>query len=202
VLKTVTYQHTGDDPVAGTHTIRVTADDRGTGDEVTAEATVVITADNDLPVIDLDTAEEGNHYSVTIDEGDSDVPVSGEVAISDADHDQFVSVTITLTRPPGEDDALDASGISEPTIAATGSDTQIVLTRSGGGSTIGAAFENSIEDIVWVDSTFPEDADLTDRIITIVVNDGEDDSLPAMTTLSINDTDLNNIFFDGFEEAK
>ncbi|BDQ36574.1 hypothetical protein SYK_09340 [Pseudodesulfovibrio nedwellii] len=122
----------------------------------------------------------GADHGATFTEGDAPLSVAGAVDISDVDSDTITKVEITYT--PEEHDALDVdlgSFVDEGTV--TNPDGSVTWTISGDASK--ADYEELLQSL-----TFENDSEaLQDgtREITIRVNDGEDWSNPAQSTITV-----------------
>ena len=106
-----------------------------------------------------------------------------DVTITDADDTTIESATITLTnRPDGADESLSVSGSLPTGITASAYNPatgELVLT----GSATLADYQAAIAQVQYDNAS--ADPDGADRTITVVVNDGDDDSNLATSTISI-----------------
>lgn len=174
---TVTYTPTGD--FYGNDTFTYTNSEGTTG-------TVQVTVNpiNDAPVLalDLSGSQSGTDFSTTYTEGTAVSIADTDSQITDVDDTHIESATVTLTNAQADDVlntppdgtltfTTDTSVPGEITVTITGSDTL-------------AAYEDAIEAITFNNTS--EDPDTTDRIITVVVNDGDTDSNTATTTITVN----------------
>ncbi|HHP7243360.1 MAG TPA: Ig-like domain-containing protein, partial [Elainellaceae cyanobacterium] len=161
------------------------------GVEETATVTVTVNPVNDSPVLDLDGNDSsgtlGSNYLTGFIEGGNLVAIADrDAAIIDVDDTTIESAIITLTnRPDGLIEGLSVSGMLPAGIIAStynSSTGQITLT----GSASLADYQSAIAQIVYNNtSTNPNTAN---RIVTVIVNDGELDSNIVTTTLSITKT--------------
>ena len=168
-----------------TQNYTVTVDD-GNGGTSSKTVTVAINGTNDVPVIDLDadnsSGSSNNDYQITFTEGDSAIAIAdGDRLITDSDHSNIQSATITLTNTkPG--DSLNIAGVDVKFGAAintVGDDTIVTLT----GDFSIADYQDAISSIKFINSS--EDPDSTDRVIRVTVNDGLADSDVATTTVNL-----------------
>ena len=149
-----------------------------------ATATVTVTPLNEPPVVDLNGGGAGTGHSATFTEDGPPVSIvdSTALTITDADvGDGIVSATVTLTnRPNGEAESLDvnvgASGITKSYDSSSG-----VLTLSGVASK--ADYEQVLRTTTYHNSS--DTPDTAERSIEFVVNDGQDDSDAATSTVSV-----------------
>ncbi|MFY0654491.1 MAG: VCBS domain-containing protein [Cyclobacteriaceae bacterium] len=153
----------------------------------TAEGTITNddNASNVAPILDLDASAGGNDFATTFQKGGGSVVISDtDVAISDSDDVNMESVTITLTnRPNGSNEILSVNGSLPSGIiifkAYDNSDGALILS----GSASIADYETAIEQIVYENNSINPNNE--NRIITVVINDGTDNSNPATSTMSI-----------------
>ena len=158
----------------------------GVDDGNRAISTVSITPVNDAPIVDLDASDAGTGYAVTFTEDAGPVNISNDDAlIADPDDTNIESLTVTLTnRPDGVDESL---SLSDPLLLAAGLtlteyDSATGVLRITGAGTL-AEYEAAIRLIQYNNSD--QDPDPIDRIITVVVNDGDEDGNTAVSTVSI-----------------
>ncbi|NEQ38838.1 MAG: VCBS repeat-containing protein, partial [Okeania sp. SIO3I5] len=148
---------------------------------------VVVTPDNDIPVLDLDGDDStipGNDYETTFTEGNGAVAIGdSDIIITDVDNTNIESATIVLTnRPNGTDESLSVNGTLPGSITASSYDSatgEITLTGSG---TL-AEYQTAIAQIEYNNTSVSPDT--TFRSVTVVVNDGNTDSDTATTTINI-----------------
>ena len=148
-----------------------------------------VTAVNDPTVLDLDSDNNsgatGADYQTSFTEGNTNIAITdADVSITDVDNMQLSSVTVILTnRPDGTAESLSVNGTLPAGITVSDSydntDGQIVL--SGAASL--AAYQTALQMIVYNNTS--ENPDNTDRMITVVANDGSVNSNLATTTLSV-----------------
>lgn len=139
---------------------------------------------NDLPLIDLNGAEEGVDFSPQWFEGGAAVAVAdSDATLSDADNPSLQSLTATLTnRPDGAAEWLaattDGTGI---TAAAYDPDTgRLVLT----GPDTTTAFQQVLRSITYQNSA--TDPTSTARVVEVVANDGVEPGNTARSTVRVN----------------
>ena len=203
VIKSITFHNGSDDPRVVDRNITVTVND-GQNDSVPVTSTVHVTAVNDAPVLDLNSADgalqTGN--AVTYVENGKALNIMGTVAIADPDNTTLKGATITLSNAQ----TGDVLGIaSQFGIKVTNSgivNGKITITLSGDASV--ASYEKAIQSITFKNTT--DNPGSADRTVTVQVNDGQSEhnlSNVATTTVSVtavNDApviDLNGPFFPG-----
>ena len=176
----VTYTPDADHCGSDSFTYSVTGGD-------TATVSITVTCANDAPVVDLDTANPGNGATAAFTETDphtgTGVLLAQATGISDVDDTNLESATLTLmNRPDGDADeslsftAPPGSGISGSYAAATG-----VLQLTGSGSR--ADYAAAISSVRYDNTANPPD--VTNRTVTVVVNDGDTGSTPQTATVTV-----------------
>jgi predicted outer membrane repeat protein len=150
-------------------------------------ASINVLAINDAPVIDLDADDSsgatGSGYQTTYNAGGGYQPIvdSADAILSDVDSPILQSMTIQITnRIDGTNESLDSTigglGLIEDFDPATGT-----YTLTGPASV--AVFEQALRSLTYNNaSTTP---DLTQRVITVIANDGVNDSAPVSAFVSI-----------------
>jgi surface adhesion protein len=203
VIKSITFHNGSDDPSVVDRNITVTVND-GQNDSVPVTSTVHVTAVNDAPVLDLNSADGASQtgYAVTYVENGKALNIMGTVSIVDPDNTTLKGATITLSNAQ----TGDVLGIaSQFGIKVTNSgivNGKITITLSGDASV--ASYEKVIQSITFKNTT--DNPGSADRTVTVQVNDGQSEhnlSNVATSTVSVtavNDApvvDLNGPFFPG-----
>ena len=181
VLRTLTYDNTSDDPTGGDRTIEVVVSD---GDNTSAVATSTITVEvaNEVPEVDLDGSTTEIDITVSFTEAAGAVSIVGaDMTVTDADDDNLVSATITLTNLLDGTAELLAVDTTDTDITASYDDSTGVLTLTGS-DTI-ANYQQVLRTLTYDNTS--SDPTSTDRAVEIVVNDGEDDSAARTATVEI-----------------
>ncbi len=167
--------------------------DDGVGTPDQSTLTITVTGTNDAPVLDLDLNDSsgatGGDFNSVFSVGGGPAALGdsfqSDLDISDIDDTNIESAVLTLTnRPDGADEFLVVTVAMPAGITASAynpADGTITLTGSASISDYEAALERIRYDN---NSANPS---LDDRIITITVNDGNDDSNVATATVSMND---------------
>ena len=159
------------------------------GGTTTADLIVTVTGKNDAPVITLDndssSAASGANYETSFQEGGTAISIADtDTIITDIDDTNIESAKIVLTN------ALDGDDLNTPTIAGLTfvKDISVVgkITVTITGSKTLAEYQDAIEQITYINSSATPNE--TDRIIEVTVNDGNDDSNTAITTIKIDAT--------------
>jgi len=189
-IEAVTFSNPDSGLDASNRTVTVVVND-GTNDSNTATTTISInTIANDAPVLDLDADDStttGADFNTTFPELGGPISIGDtDVLITDADDTNIESATITLTNAQAGD-VLDVSGVAGLT---TNVDTSVsgVITVTVTGSASLADYQSAIEAVTFNNTL--DNPDTTPRIVTVVVNDGDDDSNTATTTIAINVTPI------------
>ncbi|MFY0600080.1 MAG: VCBS domain-containing protein, partial [Cyclobacteriaceae bacterium] len=162
-------------------------DDIG-GESNEAMVTITVTG-NTAPTVDLDGNDDsgitGNDLTQSVlDASAGTIVVDDDVTITDATDTQMESVTITLTnRPDGINESLYVDGTLPPGVTVTDpySNADGILVISGIADI--EDYQNILKIIKYIDTATV--ADVTDRVITVTVNDGTLNSTVATSTLKI-----------------
>ncbi len=182
-LEQIQYANTDVAPDETARTITVVVND-GTENSNTATSTISVTGINSVPVIDLNGAAAGTGFSGAFTEGAGAVAIAGgDISVTDTDDTNIESVTITLTNIlDGADESFSVNGALPAGITASAyNSTTGVLTLTG--STSLAAYQTAIQQIEYNNSNGDPADD--NRLITILVNDGNDNSATATSTISV-----------------
>ncbi len=182
-IQQIEYNNASGDPKDDDRTITVVVND-GDDNSSTATTTVSVAKVNTAPVLDLDGSTGGNDFATSFTIGTLPSPIADtDAAITDADDTNIESATITLTnRPDGANETLRVLGALPDGITATNYDSGTgIITLSGSGTL--ESYQAALAQIVYenTDGT----PDLTNRSITVVINDGTDNSNTATTTMSL-----------------
>jgi VCBS repeat-containing protein len=203
VIKSITFHNGSDDPSVVDRNITVTVND-GQNDSVPVTSTVHVTAVNDAPVLDLNSADGASQtgYAVTYVENGKALNIMGTVSIVDPDNTTLKGATITLSNAQ-TGDVLGIASQFGIKVTNTGIvNGKITITLSGDASV--ASYEKVIQSITFKNTT--DNPGSADRTVTVQVNDGQSEhnlSNVATTTVSVtavNDApvvDLNGPFFPG-----
>ncbi|QSZ42096.1 hypothetical protein GJV85_08220 [Sulfurimonas aquatica] len=157
------------------------------GDPITKTLTFDVNTSSGLPVIDLDLSNDndtGNtvNFQTTFTEGGSAVSIADtDSSVTDADSINMASATIVLTNAE-TGDTLDVSSVAGLTTAVDTATPGVITVILTGSDTL-ANYETAIEAITFSNSS--DNPNTTDRIITVKVNDGSNDSALATSTISV-----------------
>ena len=145
--------------------------------------TLVITAANTAPVVDLNGGAAGIDYTTTFTEDGGAVAAvdSTALTVSDVDSANIASATATLTnRPGGNAESLAVTGGSCVGITVTAYNSSTgVLALSG--SATKATYQSCLRTLTYNNSD--QDPDTNPRSITVKVNDGSLDSALATSLI-------------------
>jgi 6-phosphogluconolactonase (cycloisomerase 2 family) len=196
LLDTVQYRSTSGDPSNGgttlTRDVAWVVND-GTDPSVTQHTSISL--GNQAPTVDLNGGGGGTNADQPFFEGGGAVGVaSALLSIADADDANLTSATIVLTNAKAGD-TLSINGALPGGITSaidTSVAGQITVTLSGIASK--ANYTAAIQQVVFNNGS--DNPDTTDRQITVTVNDGEDNSNSAITTVhvgGVNDGPINGV---------
>ena len=182
-LNAITFNNTSDTPNTTSRSITVVVND-GSNNSNTAITTINVIASNDAPVLDLDGSAAGANYIASFVEAGTGVSGSGAVSIADTDRTitdvdsgNIVSATITLTNAQTGD--VLAAGTLPAGITASVVGNVVTLT----GSATLANYQAALNAITFNNTS--DTPNTTPRSITVVVNDGSNNSNIATTTINV-----------------
>ena len=140
--------------------------------------------DDGSPVVDLDgddsSGASGNNFAATFFIGDPAEPIADtDVAIADSNGTTLASATITLLNPESGDTLLAGSLPTGIVLDGSSTPTNLVLTGTASFADYGSAIS-----AVTFNNILPGPV-TGDRNIEVVVNDGAQDSAPAVSTVSV-----------------
>ncbi len=169
---------------AGPASFTYTVDD-GNGGIVTARVDLNVLPVNDAPVVDLDDIGPGTGYITTYIENAVAVPVvHGSVEITDVDHSQLTGASIVLSN--GQvGDVLETSGLpagisaSFSPASALVAPGNIVVTLTGTADF--DTWETALASIGF--RSISDNPVTVDRSISVFVNDGQNSSVAAISTI-------------------
>ncbi|KZN59783.1 hypothetical protein N473_02405, partial [Pseudoalteromonas luteoviolacea CPMOR-1] len=163
---------TSNDPNEGTYTFKVGA---------------TVTAANTAPVVDLDTAAGGNNRSSSFSEGSGGVAITNSASVTDAESDTIKTITVSLTNDQdGASEGLNVTGAAQNALNGVSGSSDITLqdTISITGATATLAQVQTFLDAITYNNT-SSTPNTTARTVTVVVNDGTDDSVSRTSTVSV-----------------
>ncbi|MER8811337.1 beta strand repeat-containing protein [Mesorhizobium australicum] len=184
-LHQIVFSNSSGSPNTTDRSITVVVND-GSANSNTATSTIHVTAVNNAPVLDLDlnnsSLKTGADYQATFTENGSAVAVADtDVSITDADNTNVTSATITLTNAQASDLLAVNGGLPAGITASSYNSGTGVLTLTGSATL--AAYQTALHQIVF--SNASENPNMTDRSITVVVNDGSTNSNTATATIHV-----------------
>ncbi|WP_038033329.1 Ig-like domain-containing protein [Thermopetrobacter sp. TC1] len=159
------------------------------------QSTINVVAVNDAPGLDLDDDDSGGlgggDYAGTYTENDSAMPISSGIVLIDPDDAEMESTTVTFTNPQA-DDVLEVNGTAVQAgdtgtvngisyAVSTGANGALVITFSGTASK--ADYVAALQAVSFRSSS--ENPDTTQRVFTVVMNDGEADSVPRTAYIDV-----------------
>jgi Mg-chelatase subunit ChlD len=138
--------------------------------------------DNDaLPVVDPNGGGNGTNSETTFTEGQAGVSIADQLTITDADSPTLQGAKVTLTNAQDADSLVVGSPNANITVSTATVHGQIVLTLTGAATT--AEYQAVIKSITFQNSS--QDPSVADRTITVTVNDGQNDSVPATSIVHV-----------------
>ena len=174
----------------GAASIKINSTDGTDNDEETFAVTV--NPVDDTPVVDLDQDDDnttGANYQASFTEGGTGTAITdSDVSLENVDGPNLSSLTVKLTnRPDGAQEGLSVKDLATLPLpggitAAFYDDTNGQLVLSGSASV--ADYETALKRIVYANASENPDG-TTDRLITVVANDGAKASDPATTQLTV-----------------
>jgi len=142
---------------------------------------------NTAPTITLDDSSGGDNFSTSWTEGNASPAIADtDSDIVDTDSDTEIStVIVTLTNDQdGAAEYLTSTVVNGNVTVSNNNTDTITLTNAGSATT--ADFEAVLEGIQWTNTS--DSPDTTNRTVTVVANDGTDNSNTATTTISVSST--------------
>jgi len=184
-LKSITFSTPSEnpDPEQREITITLTDDSGTTGAPVTVCIDVIPV--NDTPVIDLDrdnSTAGGDDYADTYTENDPAVGIIdlGDNILVDLDDDNMQSATVTLTNAEPEDVlSIDPAYTPPAGLTVTVNGNQVDIS----GDVSNAQYQEALEAIRF--EATGENPTAGSRVFDVVVNDGQDDSNTATSTITV-----------------
>ena len=176
----VTYTDTAITPNNATRTISFTATDSGSTTSNTATRTVTVADTDQTPIV---TTTSGNTYSVP---GASGATVDGGVTVSDLDNTTQASGTVSITSDFHSGDTLTFTNTNSTTfgniVASYNATTGVLTLTSAGQTATDAQWANAFDAVTFSSAS---GASLGSRTISIVVNDGTENSTAATKTVDV-----------------
>ncbi|MGA3682251.1 retention module-containing protein [Pseudomonas graminis] len=138
--------------------------------------------DNDaLPVVDPNGGGNGTNSETTFTEGQGGVSIADQLTVTDADSPTLQGAKVTLTNAQDADTLVVGSPNANIAVTTATVNGQIVLTLTGAATA--AEYEAVIKSITFQNSS--QDPSVADRTITVTVNDGQNDSVPATSIVHV-----------------
>ncbi len=138
--------------------------------------------DNDaLPVVDPNGGGNGTNSETTFTEGQAGVSIADQLTVTDADSPTLQGAKVTLTNAQDADTLVVGSPNANIAVTTATVNGQIVLTLTGAATA--AEYEAVIKSITFQNSS--QDPSVADRTITVTVNDGQNDSVPATSIVHV-----------------
>jgi uncharacterized repeat protein (TIGR01451 family) len=186
VLRTITYGNASQDPATITRTVTFVVND-GTSDGNTAISTIGVSSVNDAPVLDLDADDSGGvggaNYAAIFTEDGGPIAIVDPVdlTLSDADHANLESATVTITNLQESASEILTATVGSTSITATYDSATGALTLTGPDSVTN--FQQALRTVTYGNSS--QDPDTTARTVTFLADDGTDNSNTATCVVTV-----------------
>ena len=179
-LRSVTYTNTSETPSTAARTINFVVNDGQALNNlsVVASKTVNVFAVNDTPILDLDTTAAGTGYVTSFTENGTPVQVTNpSMSLTDRDSTTLTGATVTLTNAQAGDVLAIGSIPAGINVSVAGN----IITLTGTASL--ASYQTALRAVTYVNTG--DNPGNTPRSISVVVNDGSSNSVPAITTVNV-----------------
>jgi len=178
LLETVDYEYDDATQLVGDRTVAFTVND-GKIDSAPANVTVTV---NDMPMVDLNGGDGGENFAADFNVGtDTTIAaVDGAATITDDTDDPIQMVTITIETQDGVDEDINVTESGSVTANKEVDGSTITITLMGG--LTNAEFAAVLQSLMYNNSAATPMG--TERVITVVANDGKHDSNEATSTIS------------------
>jgi hypothetical protein len=184
VLRTVTYSNSTTPPNPTSRDVTFVANDGTANSTPVAHATVAVVPIDAPPVVDLNGAGAGIDNNASFTEDQPAVAIAPSADVSDSDDANLESMTVTLTnRPDGISELLAATATGGITVDAYNSSTGVLLIHGTG--TV-ADYQTILRSVTYNNTS--NTPDTTQRDVTVVANDGQEDSPSATSHVSVTQT--------------
>ena len=137
---------------------------------------------NDSAIIDLNGPEEGDHSVEFIEEGDPVPIASPDLVLMDVDNEFLAYVDVTITNVLDGDYeilAVNDDSFSDESLFTTFQDGTLTITGLG----LVENFRSALVSVTY--QNLRDEPDYTPRVITVVANDGAQDSIPQYVTVNM-----------------
>ncbi len=153
----------------------------------TDTASLVVTAVNDAPVVDLNAAGAGQDVTTAFTE-QTPVLIAPVGTLTDVDSANLSSLTVTLTARPDGNAVESLSLNAAATAAASGAGLTVSYTAGTGvlsitGAATKAVYQSILQGILYNDTS--DTPTTSNRSITVVTNDGAINSATQTVTLTV-----------------
>ncbi|MER2492255.1 beta strand repeat-containing protein, partial [Catenovulum sediminis] len=142
---------------------------------------------NTAPAVDLDSGSGGNDSSASFTEGGGAVNIAGSASVTESDSDTLTTITVSLTNDQdGASEGLNVSASAQDALGGISGSSDITLqdTISITGATASAVEVATFLQAITYNNT-SSSPDETARTVTVVVNDGTDNSTSRTATISV-----------------
>ena len=152
----------------------------------TTNTTIHVIPQNDPPTLDLDDDNSGGinagNYQGTFTEDSGGTPIHSNIVMTDLDDTNFQTATVTLTNPQADDEFIinGTAVVSGDTgtvngigyVVSTGGGGEIIINWTG--DALITDYDAALQSISFNNTS--QDPDPTQRMIDVVINDGQDPS--------------------------
>ncbi len=161
--------------------------DDGNGGTDTTTVSLIITAVNDAPAVDLDAGAAGTTYVTSYIENAAAIGVvDPSVFISDVDGTNYTGVTLNLTNGQAGD-FLNVSGLPAGISAVVTPATGLAVAGSINVQLTGSAnaidYQTALQAITF--ESFSDSPGAAVRTISVIASDGLNDSVASLTTINV-----------------
>ena len=183
LLRTVQYQNLAEEPTGGARRIEFVVGD-GLDSSMPVFTNIIVTTENDRPVLDLDTEQIQSGFQTSfVEDGPPVFITSRNVSITDNDIDAMIaSIRIDITDPAdGLDEVIESTTTPSLTPTLVNNVTLTYMITPDNGS---LAYVQSFLTSLTYRNTRTEPTP-GDRVITISVSDGIENSNTALVNLAV-----------------
>ncbi|EWH09365.1 fibronectin type III domain protein, partial [Catenovulum agarivorans DS-2] len=142
---------------------------------------------NTAPIVDLDSTSGSDDSSASFSEAGGAVSIASNASVTESDGDNLTTITVTLTNDQdGASEGLNVSASAQDALSGISGSSDITLqdTISITGATASAAEVTTFLQAITYNNTSSSPNE-TARTVTVVVNDGTENSTSRTSTISV-----------------